>query len=147
MKQTKVGHYRCSLVRETGYDYDPVKGPSEVARIIRAAIPADDPREHVVIVALNTRNRPILVSTISIGSVNGSLVHPREAFRPAILVGATSIVFGHNHPSGDVVPSREDRDVTIRLLKAGQIIGIDLVDAIVVGDSDAYYSFKERGEI
>jgi DNA repair protein RadC len=145
MTTAKVGTYRCSLVREDEITYEPTSLPRDAANLIRQAIPLDDPREHVIVIALNTRNRPILISTVSIGTLNGSLVHPREVFRPAILVGAAAIILGHNHPSGEVAPSAEDRALHVRLQHAGRILGIDLMDSIVVGDKGAYYSFAENG--
>ena len=96
--------------------------------------------------ALDTRNKPLSHEVISTGSLNASLVHPREVYLHAILQNAAAIVVAHNHPSGDPNPSREDRALTRRLAEAGRILGIDLLDHVVLGHG-CYYSFKEHGEV
>lgn len=102
--------------------------------------------EHFVVVCLDTKNQPTSINVCHIGSLNASIVHPRECFKPAILSNAASILVGHNHPSGDPAASREDIDVTSRLKEAGKILGIDLLDHIVLGDGK-YISLKEKGYI
>ena len=102
--------------------------------------------EHFQVILLNSKGKVIKIVNISTGSLNASVVHPREAFSPAIVNHAAAIVAVHNHPSGDPTPSREDRDLTQRLLKSGEILGIPMVDHIIIGDS-IYYSFKEHGLI
>jgi len=101
-------------------------------------------REHFVVVSLTTKNRVISIETVSIGSLNSSLVHPREIFKNAIRLSAAAIILAHNHPSGDPNPSREDLEVTKRLVEAGKLIGIEVLDHIIIG-VDAYTSFKEQG--
>lgn len=103
-------------------------------------------KEHFMVLLLNTKNRVISVETISIGSLNSSIVHPREIFNPAIRKSAAAIILAHNHPSGDPTPSREDVEVTKRIVEAGDIIGIKVLDHIIVGDG-SYLSFKEQGLI
>lgn len=83
---------------------------------------------------------------ISIGSLNASIVHPREVFNRAIKRSAASILAVHNHPSGHVEPSREDINITKRLSEVGQIVGIPMVDHIIIG-KDKYYSFKEQNQL
>lgn len=100
-------------------------------------------KEHFQILMLNTKNHLIGVATISIGSLNSSIVHPRELFRTAIKRSAASIILAHNHPSGDATPSREDIEVTKRIKNAGDLVGIDVLDHIIIGDN-CYYSFKEE---
>ncbi|HQD76774.1 MAG TPA: JAB domain-containing protein, partial [Bacillota bacterium] len=92
----------------------------------------------------NTRNQVIGVDRVSVGTLNSSAVHPRELFRNAIKRSAASIILVHNHPSGDPTPSREDVEVTGRLIDAGKIIGIDVLDHIIIGDN-RFTSFKARG--
>jgi DNA repair protein RadC len=101
-------------------------------------------REHFRVILLDTKNRVMGVEEISIGSLNASLVHPREVFRPAVRKACASLILLHNHPSGDPTPSREDLDVTRRLCEAGKLIGIEVLDHVVIGDGK-YLSFREKG--
>jgi DNA repair protein RadC len=101
-------------------------------------------REHFVAFYLDTQNCLIERQTISIGTLNSSLVHPREVFEPALSFHAASIIVAHNHPSGDIEPSSEDMEVTKKLVEAGKIIGIDVVDHIILGKS-SYLSFQQKG--
>jgi DNA repair protein RadC len=101
-------------------------------------------REHFVAFYLDTQNCLIERQTISIGTLNSSLVHPREVFEPALSFHAASIIVAHNHPSGDIEPSLDDKEVTKRLVQAGKIIGIDIVDHIILGKS-SYLSFQQKG--
>lgn len=101
-------------------------------------------KEHFVCLFLNTKNQVIAQETLSIGSLNASIVHPREVFRAAIKYGSASIVCAHNHPSGDPAPSPEDIAITKRLVESGRIVGIDVLDHIVVGDGH-FVSLKEQG--
>ncbi|MCJ8006983.1 DNA repair protein RadC [Lederbergia wuyishanensis] len=101
-------------------------------------------QEHFVALYLNTKNQVIHRQTIFIGSLNASIVHPREVFKEAIRRSAASIICLHNHPSGDPAPSREDIDVTKRLVECGKMIGIELLDHLIIGDKK-YVSMKEKG--
>ncbi|WP_143415122.1 DNA repair protein RadC [Geobacillus sp. E263] len=101
-------------------------------------------QEHFVAIYLNTKNQVIHRKTIFIGSLNASIVHPREVFKEAIKRSAASIICVHNHPSGDPTPSREDIDVTKRLAECGRIIGIELLDHLIIGDQK-FVSLKEKG--
>jgi len=104
-------------------------------------------QEHGVCLFLNTKNmlinKPV---TIAIGSLNSAIVHPRELFRMACKLSASSLIFAHNHPSSDPSPSQEDIQLSIRLKECGELIGIDLLDSIIVA-GDSYCSLKERGHI
>ena len=100
---------------------------------IRDRLITDAHREEFHIVCLDTKNQVIDCHQISVGTLDASLVHPREVFRPAIKDAASSIILLHNHPSGDPTPSREDHAVTRRLEEAGGIVGIDVLDHIVLG--------------
>ena len=93
---------------------------------------------------LDSKNRVQRINTVSIGILDSSLVHPREVFKDAILASAASIIVAHNHPSGDPTPSIEDKRVTQRLYEAGQLLGIDLLDHIVIGDNK-WVSLKQIG--
>ncbi|PMC35512.1 hypothetical protein CJ195_19085 [Bacillus sp. UMB0899] len=101
-------------------------------------------QEHFVVLGLNTKNEVLFRETIFIGSLNASIVHPRETFKYLIRRSCASAVVAHNHPSGQPDPSREDIEVTKRLSEAGKILGIDLLDHIIVG-AQSYVSLKEKG--
>ncbi|MFS0605209.1 RadC family protein [Peribacillus frigoritolerans] len=101
-------------------------------------------QEHFVCLYLNTKNQVLQKTTIFIGSLNASIVHPREVFKGAFKRSAASIICLHNHPSGDPSPSREDIEVTKRLVECGKIIGIEVLDHIIIGEHK-YVSLKEKG--
>ncbi|WP_391116183.1 RadC family protein [Psychrobacillus sp. L3] len=101
-------------------------------------------QEHFVTLFLNVKNQILHKQTIFIGSLNASIVHPREIFREAVKRSAASIICAHNHPSGNPAPSPEDIDVTKRLLEAGQLMGIELLDHVIIGDHQ-FISLKEKG--
>lgn len=103
-------------------------------------------QEHFVVLVLNARNRIIAEKTISIGSATGTVVHPREVFKEAITRNATAVIVAHNHPSGDPRPSKDDNEITKKLVKAGYTLGIPVLDHIIVG-MDSYYSYTEEGEL
>lgn len=126
-----------------------ISSPDDVATAVRKITEKEvggDEREHFIAVALNTKNKITGYYIVSIGTVNSSLVHPREVLRFAIAQGATAFIVAHNHPSGQVDPSQEDIKVTERLREAGALVGIPLLDHIIVGDND-HYSFKADGMI
>ncbi|MDR7077925.1 DNA repair protein RadC [Neobacillus niacini] len=101
-------------------------------------------QEHFVCLYLNTKNQVLHKQTIFIGSLNASIVHPREVFREALKRSAASIICLHNHPSGDPAPSREDVEVTKRLVECGKMIGIDVLDHLIIGENK-FVSLKEKG--
>ena len=103
-------------------------------------------KEHFIAITLDGASRVINAHIISIGTLNQSLVHPREVFYPAIKDKAAAIIVAHNHPSGQLSPSRADRQVTTRLKDAGKLIGIDVIDHIIL-TTEGYYSFQDEGEI
>lgn len=101
-------------------------------------------QEHFVVLFLNTKNQIIHRQTIFIGSLNASIVHPREVYREAVKRSAASIIVAHNHPSGDPSPSQEDIHVTRRLVESGKMIGIEVLDHLIIGDRK-FVSLKEKG--
>lgn len=103
-------------------------------------------KEYFKIILLDTKNNILKVSEISVGSLNCSIVHPREVFTEAIISSSSSIILVHNHPSGEPEPSNEDIVLTNRLVECGKIIGIKIIDHIIIGDG-IFYSFKEEGLI
>jgi len=125
-------------------DFD-IKDPQSVVKAIRASI-KDKAKEHFKLILLNPRNRIIGISTISIGTLNASLVHPREVFKDAITHSAASVVLAHNHPSGDPEPSEDDIKITKKLVESGKILGIEVIDHIIIGKNN-FCSYKERGLI
>jgi DNA repair protein RadC len=119
-----------------------IRDPDNVARFIRGVV-GNDAREHFVTLMLDGRHRPIAYQVVSVGTATASLVHPREVFQAAVAMGAVALIVAHNHPSGDPSPSREDRDVTERLMRAGEVLGIRLLDSVVVTES-GYVSIREE---
>lgn len=122
-----------------------MSSPSEVVGFFNAEL-ADLKVEKFISVFLNTKNEVINWEVISIGSLNASIVHPREVFNRAIRRNAASLIAVHNHPSGHTDPSKEDINITKRLYEVGQLIGIPLIDHIIIG-KEKYYSFKEENQL
>lgn len=122
-----------------------IRSPEDGARYVM-----DDMRflsqEHFVVIYLNTKNQVLHRQTVFIGSLNASIVHPREVFKEAFRWSAASILCFHNHPSGDPTPSREDIEVTKRLVECGKILGIEMLDHIIIGDQ-TFESLKEKGYV
>ena len=115
-----------------------------LSKVLNSENEVDRMKEHFWVIGLNTRNAIQYIDLVSLGTLNASLVHPREVFRFSILKAVSSIILSHNHPSGNAEPSEEDMKITRRLVEAGKIIGIEVLDHIVIGDRDSFYSFKER---
>ncbi|MHB8125940.1 MAG: RadC family protein [Desulfitobacteriaceae bacterium] len=122
-----------------------VNSPEDIVHLVMEEMRNLD-REHFRVVTLTTKNHILGISSISVGSLNSSLVHPRECFKEAIRRNANAIILLHNHPSGDPTPSREDIEVTKRLSEGGHLLGIEVLDHIIIGDK-RYISLKERGQI
>jgi DNA repair protein RadC len=101
-------------------------------------------KEHFLCLYLNARHQVVHTEVVSVGSLSASIVHPREVFLPAISHSSASIILSHNHPSGDPSPSKEDIELTKRLIQAGEIIGIEILDHIILGSSE-FISLKEKG--
>ncbi|MHB1653668.1 MAG: RadC family protein [Desulfitobacteriaceae bacterium] len=120
-----------------------VNSPQDVAHLVMEEMRYLD-REHFRVVSLTTKNHVLGISPISVGSLNSSLVHPRECFKEAIRRNSNAIILLHNHPSGDPTPSKEDIEVTRRLSEGGGILGIEVLDHVIIGDN-RYISLKERG--
>ena len=127
---------------ELGVD-KPVKCPRDVADLLMEEMRYLK-KEYMKLVLLNIKCNLISVEEISIGSLNASIVHPREVFNPAIRKSSASIIMVHNHPSGDPTPSSEDIAITARIFEAGKLLGIELADHIIIGDG-RYTSMKEKG--
>jgi len=114
--------------------------PEKVYRLIKSKL-KDYHKEHFYMVALNSRNH--LITEVSVGSLNASIVHPREVFAEAIKNKAAAVIIAHNHPSGDPNPSEDDLEITKRLVEAGKILGIEVIDHIIVTKNN-FFSFKNK---
>lgn len=122
----------------------PIRGPEDVARTCKRLRTAQ--REVFAVLLLNSRHEMMRRVTVSVGSLNASIVHPREVFRPAILASAASIVLVHNHPSGDPEPSEEDLSITRRLVQVGDLLGIGVLDHVLIA-SRGITSLRARGAL
>lgn len=120
-----------------------IRSPKDIANLMSEELRYLQ-KEHFVCLFLNTKNHVLAQETLSMGSLNASIVHPREVFRAAIKRSSASIVCVHNHPSGDPTPSPEDIQLTHRLVEAGTIIGIEVLDHVIIGDQ-RFISLKEEG--
>lgn len=119
-----------------------IQSAADVFEYMTGRIP-DETKEHLFVLHLNTKNRVIRHENVSVGTLNASLIHPREVFKSAIRESAHSIILVHNHPSGDVEPSNADRQVTGILKQAGSILQIELLDHVIVG-KEKWFSFREH---
>lgn len=144
----RVDVVTIKMVKESSVLYSgrKITSAAEATSLLRVFV-GDIDREQFVALYLNTRKEPNAIHTVSIGTLNGSLVHPREVFKAAILSNASCIIIAHNHPSGGVSPSDEDKALTKRLVEAGKIFGLEIIDHIILGDGDQYFSIKEQGMI
>lgn len=131
------------FARESRSNGRSVKTPEDVARLFMDEMRHYD-KEHFKAAYLNTKNQVLKVETVSIGSLNASIVHPREILKPAISASAASIILVHNHPTGDPTPSKEDIEFTKRFAKCGELIGIELLDHVIIGAGN-FKSLKEAG--
>jgi len=122
-----------------------IRTPEHAAALARRCV-RSNAKENYLACYLEGRHRHIARTTVSIGTATASLVHPREVFQPAVGVGAVGLLILHNHPSGDPTPSAEDREVTSRLIDAGKLLGIEMLDHVIWTETD-FYSFKASGDI
>lgn len=120
-----------------------VATPEDVVRVVKPLLIGRD-REVFLCLALSTKNNLLRIIEVSVGSLNSSIVHPRELFREAVMVSAASVVVAHQHPSNDSTPSGADIQLTRRLAKAGEVLGIELLDHVVIG-GDSHSSLREMG--
>jgi DNA repair protein RadC len=123
-----------------------VSSPDKVRDILEEVFELSELAEEVfILVCLDTKNKVTGLFKVSQGSLNSSIVHPREVFKRALMQNASSIILAHNHPSGDTTPSLEDISITKRLYEAGNLLGVEVLDHIIVGANGKYKSFKEDG--
>ena len=140
-----IPRYTLQLVPGSARPDPPVviRDSARAATILRPLFHGLD-REQFLVACLDAKHAIIGVNIVSIGSLSFSIVHPREVFKPAILLNSAAIICSHNHPSGDPEPSSEDRVLTARLRQAGDLIGITILDHIILGD-DRTFSFADQG--
>jgi DNA repair protein RadC len=156
MSRTRINFYSIKQVKEKAALYEAptdrlsnwiIRSPQDAYEAAKILLELEEAAsEHFCIFTLNTKNKIIGVHTLFKGSLSFSVVVPREVFQSALLNNAASVVCFHNHPSGNPEPSREDIDVTKRLVEAGKILGVDVLDHIIVGD-DCFVSLKEKGHL
>lgn len=136
--------YVCELTKRKyrGKKSREIRGPDDVVAFVGPKLRKEQ-REHFLVLLLNARHEVMAKETVSVGSLNASIVHPREVFKPAVLASAASIVLVHNHPSGDPEPSEEDLTITRRLVQAGDLLGIGVLDHIIIA-SRGVVSLRSR---
>jgi DNA repair protein RadC len=147
MSEAGVPIWKVQLVRESAVKAArrPVASAEDAAAVVAAYLKGAD-REHCVVVLLDARHKVIGLNTVSIGTVSASLVHPREVFKPAILANASAIILAHNHPSGKLEPSEHDVELTRRLIEAGKLLGIELMDHLILCEG-AHLSLRASGKV
>jgi DNA repair protein RadC len=139
--------FRIALVREPGVklaERPLIRVAAEAAPLLAQYIGETD-REVFAVALLTIRRRVLGLHTVSVGCLTSSLVHPREVFKPAILAGSAALLLAHNHPSGDPEPSAEDIALTRRLIAAGHLLGIEILDHLILGEAGRFVSLRERG--
>jgi len=134
--------YRLQMVREGSIKAHSITNAKDIIKAIKSFTHSD--RELLIGLYLNTRNQVIAHHVISIGTVNAAIVHPREVFKLAIMKNACSVIIAHNHPSGGLEPSDADLKITKRLIAAGKILGIELLDHIIITPAGKTFSIKKR---
>lgn len=136
-------YYMLRRERAVQVDSSFFDSPEKVCTLAKNLGLLEAAEEYVYTLALDNKNKATGLFEISHGTVNSSVISPREIYIRALLLGASSIILFHNHPSGDVTPSKDDILVTKRVKAAGELLGVELLDHIIIGDT--YYSFKEQG--
>ena len=143
-----ISFLNLKVVKETSGRYDvrkKIQSPNDIFNIAQNVIRGNEyAEENLWLITLDIKNNITGIFTVSTGSLNSSIVHPREIFKRAVLQNAASIIICHNHPSGDPAPSQEDINTTKRIYDAGKILGIELLDHVIIGDNK-YTSLKEKG--
>ena len=141
----RINIVSIKMVKESSFLYQTrtISSPKDGYEMIKYQL-QDSDREQFIIACLNTKNEPINISVVSVGTLNKTIVHPREVFKTAILSNAASIMAFHNHPSGDTEPSQQDIQLTNRLYEVGELLGIKLLDHLIIGYG-TFTSLKEKG--
>ena len=141
----RINIVSIKMVKESSFLYQTrtISSPKDAYEMIKEQLEGLD-REQFIIACLNTKNEPTNITVVSVGSINKAIVHPREVFKTAILSNAASIMAFHNHPSGDTIPSDQDIQLTHRLVEAGELLGIKLLDHLIIGNR-SFTSLKQKG--
>ena len=129
------------LIKEYNGLNDKIKNASDILKYSKDYQNLD--KEVFVCYYLGTKNQILKREIMSMGILDASIIHPREIFKSAILFSASRIILSHNHPSGDVTPSEEDLNLTKKIIEAGDIIGIEILDHVIVGKDNKYWSYRE----
>lgn len=146
--KTNFGEFKIQTLREIAPDFQadtPARINEYIQQHVKNASWFDSEKEVAIVILLNTRRRIIGFNLVSIGTLDSTLTHPRELFKPAIVASASAIVFAHNHPSGDTTPSEADIRITREFIKAGQLLKIDLLDHVVWSTCGKFTSLRELG--
>jgi len=146
MKKQSIYHYSLSRRKVMEFhENGKISTPENVYRFLQAVKLDDEEQEHLIVLILNAKSSIKAYYTVSIGLIDTTQAHSREVFRQAIFYGASRIILAHNHPSGSSEPSSEDIKITGALVKAGKIIGIEIIDHIIIGNG--FFSFCESGKM
>ena len=147
----QIDNLKVTLVKEgvVKVNCKPVSNPQAVYDVVNTYLKGVD-REHFVVLMVNVKNMVIGINTVSIGTLDSAMAHPREVFKPAILAGARAVIVAHNHLSGDATPSKSDVVVTQKLVDAGELLSIPVIDHVIIGDlggvcKRGFVSMKELG--
>lgn len=143
----RVDIVKLKMIKESSLLYKErrIKSPEDASLLFKQFLDGAD-REYFIVLCLDIKNQPTAINVCHIGSLNSSIVHPREVLKPAIISNAASIIVAHNHPSNDPTPSREDLEVTKRLIEAGKVVGIDVLDHLIVCE-ESFISLKDKGHM
>lgn len=136
------------LVRDRKIDYKTVRNAEIAAEIAFNLIKQND-REHIISISLNGKNQPVNVNIVHVGSTTQSLVRPKDVIKPAILSNAAAVIMVHNHPSGELLPSDADNDITQRMVEACKLLDLRFLDSIIIGPDGfaKFYSFADEGRV
>lgn len=143
----EVNVYSLRMVREESFTYKPatITSPESASALLESAFDlSNQPEEVVALIALDTRNVVAGLFIVSRGTVNSSLVHPREVFKRALLCNASSIIIAHNHPGGSLIPSSDDKAITQRIKEAGRIVGVSLSDSLIIARGRCYSFARDK---
>ena len=145
MKKIDVVKVYVKKEQSLQIEKDVIKKPEQVFEVVKNFLGEVD-REHLIVIVLDVKNKINSISVASVGTLNSSIVHPREVFKTAILANGVSIILAHNHPSGDTSPSKDDINITTRIKECGVLMGIELLDHVILGD-EKFISLKNEAII
>ena len=145
MKKIDVVKVYVKKEQSLQIEKDIIKKPEQVFEVVKNFLGEVD-REYLIVIVLDVKNKINSISVASVGTLNSSIVHPREVFKTAILANGASIILAHNHPSGDTSPSKDDINITTRIKECGVLMGIEPLDHVILGD-EKFISLKNEGII